>query len=344
VKSIIYLSLNNGEDTRITKEIKTLHRAGRITFIGQGNELSTNILAFVERTYLFKGRSRFLAICYQWVVLASLLLKFKKSSLHIVNEQNLIVIWPLAFFFDSVVDVFDSIFLQWNKPENQWAIVKRLLYLPVRCVIVTDEARKKLLPDFLQARSIVVGNYPFYQAFGPKPLDLNNELVILFYGWLGQHRGGYHIKGLLDADPSIHVLMAGWFSDDFCKSLVDHPRVRYLGVLTQDEALQYAHREAHYIMCVYAPHHTNNIFASPNKVYDGIMTKTPIIMNPEVVISQFVQNSQTGFILVAYDVYDFFQLAQELKKRYTAFLIPDDLAKRYSWESQEPHLIGAHAG
>jgi hypothetical protein len=97
-------------------------------------------------------------------------------------------------------------------------------------------------------------------------------------------------------------------------------------------------------MCVYAPHHTNNIFASPNKVYDGILTKTPIIMNPEVVISQFVQDSQTGFILDAYEVNDFLQLAKELKERYTAFHIPDELAKRYSWESQEPYLLGAHAG
>ena len=87
----------------------------------------------------------------------------------------------------------------------------------------------------------------------------------------------------------------------------------------KSQALVLAHEKADYILSVYAPLNENNINASPNKIYDAIQTETPVIINAEVKISDWVRTKRIGFILPKYEVNNYTAIvrgASESKKNF----------------------------
>ncbi len=106
--------------------------------------------------------------------------------------------------------------------------------------------------------------------------------------------------------------------------------------------MEIAQQKADYILCVYAPINQNNINASPNKVYDAIQTKTPLIINAEVKVSEWVKNNGLGFILEKYHVIDYTCLYNDLNKTKRTFEINNELKLNYTWERREGSLFKAH--
>ena len=102
-----------------------------------------------------------------------------------------------------------------------------------------------------------------------------------------------------------NIIMLGWFADDECRKLAEHPRVDYRGVIPQAEALEIAATEADYILCLYEPLNQNMINASPNKIYDGIQTETPLLINKEVKAASLVEKLNIGITIPSYYPEDF---------------------------------------
>ena len=137
--------------------------------------------------------------------------------------------------------------------------------------------------------------------------------------------------------------MLGWFADEASKSLREHPRAEYLGVIPQEEALKIAASQADYILCLYEPRNNlNAINASPNKIFDGIQTKTPIVINREVSVASLVDDLNIGVVLPSYYCEDFSALAKELFQKKDSFLFPARIQEEYTWERVEERLLKAH--
>jgi hypothetical protein len=344
-KLILYISNNDGSDTRINKEIKTLSKEFTIIFLGVG--LSDKHLFFnglCKKIILIKGkRNHPITILKLITYCINVLLKFKIKSIHIINEQLMIFFWPILFCKHTVVDVFDSIFLKMGIKNNEQLFFRRLLFLPINKIIVTDENRKELMPNFLQKKIMVIENYPSMLK-NECTKRQQNELTILFFGWLGMKRGGEFIKAILESNrfPDITVIMAGWFSDQETKELINHEKVEYRGVVPQAEALKIACHEADYILCLYAPINDNNINASPNKIYDAIQTNTPLIINQEIKVSEFVKQNEIGIVLNEYLPPNVDEVIKNLIDKKGTFIFDSRLKKKYSWESIEDKLIKAH--
>ncbi|WP_289724503.1 hypothetical protein [Robiginitalea aurantiaca] len=241
------------------------------------------------------------------------------------------------------MDVFDSFFMRYGIKKRQYTIIKRIVYAPCDKVIVTDEARKGLMPDFLQKKLIVLPNYPF-RYHGPISKSSNEKSIrILFFGWLGMNRGGAVAKGLLENDKRIRLIMLGWFADEDSRLLSNHPRAEYRGVVSQQMALEIAASEVDYILCLYEPRNNLNIvYASPNKVYDSIHTETPLIINPEVKIASLVEDLNIGIVLPSYHVESFKALTNEMINKLGTYNFTEDLKKSYAWESVQGRLLLAH--
>jgi hypothetical protein len=184
-------------------------------------------------------------------------------------------------------------------------------------------------------------NYPYKYA-GPKRKATGETVTILYNGWLGVHRGTELVEALLATGQNFRFIMAGWFADNRTRQLPQHPQVEYRGILHQSEALRIAAMEADYILCVYAPINENNINASPNKIYDAIQTNTPVIINREIRIAEFVEKNRLGVIIDQYATEDAQQLAELLFTMKGSFHFDDYLADRFSWEHIEHILINAH--
>lgn len=344
IPRILYLSLNDGSDMRINKEIATLSRVAKVELIALGPDPERCYAAAAAGTLRFVkgGRGSVGTLIRYFAKSAYLLVVQRYDSVHVINEPQLLVLWPFLWLQKNVVlDIFDSIFLRKNRPDNQLSWLKRVVYAPVDRCVVTDENRRRLLPDFMKHKAYVVPNYPRELKKLP-PKERSPELTILYYGWLGEQRGTETARQLLAANPTLRVIMAGWLADEPSRLLTQHPRVEWLGVLPQDEATDLAARRADYILCVYAPINDNNINASPNKIYDAIQTRTPVIINAEVKVSEFVTQEKIGHVLPCYETTDYAQLAEVLVRQRESYSFDDSLRHAYTWEKVEAVLLDAH--
>lgn len=343
---ILYISSNDGSDMRINKEIRSLHNAGIIIHFLGVQEKSDNcfVRPYCQTIFLANGprNSPLTILSLIWQACIFLVTK-KISSIHIINEQLMVFFYPLLFFRHSVLDLFDSVFLKWNKPGNQLWVIKWLLYLPVDVILVTDKRRRDLLPEFARKKCSILPNYPYYRKVKPRE-DRNGDLCILFNGWMGLNRGTEIVEGLLKTGKSLKIIMAGWFSDEYTRRLPpSYPdKIDFRGVVAQEVALDWAEKEADYILCVYAPINTNNINASPNKVYDAIHTGTPLIVNAETAISKEVDELNLGFTLSQYHVLDFHNLYETLVSKRNEYQWDDNLRNQFSWENCEAILLKSH--
>jgi hypothetical protein len=166
----------------------------------------------------------------------------------------------------------------------------------------------------------------------------------MYYGWMGMGRGTEIINGFLEAGCEIKVYMAGWFCDEETMNLLNGrgDQVEYLGVLKQEDAIKFAAANADFILCVYKPTNENNINASPNKIYDAILIDTPVIVNSEVKISDWISRNNLGFDIGSYIVVDYNETYKSLVSYKNSFVFNSELKHKYSWESIENRLWQAH--
>lgn len=342
--AILFVSTNDGSDMRINKEVRSLRKHFEVIFFGVGDHSKCYVAPYCKEVILVKGRRNSISVLAKQVLIFVKILFTKKiKSIHIINEQLYIFFYPFLFFKHTVLDLFDSIFLRKNMSGEKGRWLKQLLYWPANKILVTDENRYKLMPESLRSKCIILPNYPEYFLFDSEK-RASPELRILFNGWMGLNRGTEIVEGLLKTGLPVKVFMAGWFSDEYSRNLVSrYPgQIEFMGVMPQQSALELAQKKADYILCVYAPINENNINASPNKVYDAIQASTPLIINAEVRISQWVKEKEIGFILPEYDVTDFNNLYNDLQKDKNKFSFNKELKQTYTWECVEENLLKAH--
>ncbi len=343
-KNILYVSTNDGSDTRINKEIKSLAKSYNIIYLGVGKHSTINFAkSYCSEFHLINGiRNHPVTIIKQIVLFLKLLITKKIHSVHVINEQLMIFFYPFLFFKHTVLDVFDSIFLRWNKPKNKWKFLKKFIYAPVNKIIVTDENRKKLMPEFLSSKIEVIQNYPYLGKTKPVKKNDNRPLTIFYFGTLNKSRGTEFLIDLLSLKKPIKIMMAGWITDKITEKLIEYDNVEYLKVLNQNQVSELASKNADYILCLYEPNNSNNINASPNKIYDAIQTQTPVIINNEILVSDFVKKNNVGVIIPSYYSYDTCEIYNTLQQQKNNFTINEKLKSKFSWESIENKLLKTH--
>ncbi len=347
MSQLLYISNNNGSDTRIVKEIKSLSKYYDVIYVGILDIGEKYDKVFVKKycnnVNMVRGkRNNIITYIKQYKTILSLLHRYNIKSLHIINEKMLIIYYCIALKYNTILDLFDSIFLINNVEKNKLKILKKIIYCPANKIIVTDDNRYDLMPDFVKNKTIVLPNYPKKAIFPKK--EKKSILTILYFGWLAVNRGTEIIEGLIKTRKLLKIIMAGWFGDKYTKSLVNKYSdiIEYKGVLEQAEIQTIGAKYADYILCVYAPINKNNINASPNKIYDAIHMNTPIIINSEVKTSVYIKNNNIGYIINNYYTINYNELYDELVNNKDKYCWDDNLKMKCSWENVENILINAH--
>lgn len=336
-RKILYLSMNNGTDARISKEVETLSDYFDIDFLGIGTENNENVIARYLSSYaLVIGTHRNLFKLLRFLYLIIIRKKKEYQYIYVVDEQLLILILPFIIRKRIVLDVFDSIFLKWNLEGNKMYYFKFLLYFNVETIIVTDEYRFDLLPVFAKTKAFILPNYPVYLSFDHvKVLSSDEKVVLGIFGTLVKDRGLDVVNDLLNKYPLLEVHCGGWLGDDFAKEFVARPKVKYLGICSRDKINNHVFHEIDYIVAIYPENNLNNYNASPTKLFDAIMCRTPVIMNRWVRISSFVENNNLGLV-VDLDAVGLshinYQDLLDFKSNYD-YHIYDSLVKKYSWNN-----------
>jgi hypothetical protein len=238
-----------------------------------------------------------------------------------------------------VVDVFDSIFLRLG--PDKYRRLQKLSYGVPASVIVTDDNRRVLLPKGYEQKVAVVENYPYRVIERYDKAAKEGELIVFYNGSMSATRGTDILLEMLPHAPGLRIWMAGWIYDEGTKMLSEHPQVTFYGVVSQQESLKLA-AQSDYILSVYAPIHANNINASPNKIYDAIQARTPVIINEEVLVSKWVTENNLGYVMPTFEVSDYKELYSNLQKNKSSYTFSEALSQAHTWEAVEGKLIKAH--
>jgi hypothetical protein len=340
---LLYVCINDGSDTRINKEIKTLAPYFEVYYLGIGlDESQSFVKPLCKEFKVVKGKHKQIGTLLRYfLAFVKLFFANRYATIHVINEQLLLIFAPFLWFVRQkvVADIFDSIFL---RTSNQFvtALQSFVYGIPNR-IIVTDDNRKTLVPTPFLAKTVVVENYPYvFQNIRPKTTK-TDELLILYSGSLGVTRGTALLENLIKLSPKVTVWLVGWLYDEPTKVLSKHPQAKYLGVKTQQETMVLA-SECDYILSVYEPINENNINASPNKIYDAIQAQTPVIINAEVKIAQFVTDNNLGFVMDSFYEKDTETLLQKLISTKKNYIFDNAISQKYTWEAIENKLVEAH--
>lgn len=340
---LLYVCINDGSDTRINKEIKTLSTHFDIVYLGIGRDDSQAFVKpFCTQFCLAKGHHKSIpTLAAYFFTFIKLYFSRRYASIHVVNEQLLLILFPFLWWSRKrvVADIFDSIFL---RTESSFVrSLQSLVYRLPKQIIVTDENRKTLVPVEFQSKITVVENYPYaFEDVQPKATS-DDELLILYSGSLGVTRGTQLLTDLVNLSPKVKVWMIGWVYDEPTRQLSKHSQVTFWGVKTQQETMRLA-SECDYILSVYEPINDNNLNASPNKIYDAILAQTPVIINAEIKVSQFVAQNRLGLVLESYYEKAPSHLLQQLILQKRHFVFDKLLRYKYTWEAIEEKLVRAN--
>jgi len=344
--ALLYISVNDGTDTRIFKEIKSLSTEFDITFIGIITPTSTpSMLPEGCRTIFIHGLRRSPLTIAKLFFQVAYLKPWSFKSIHVINENLALILYPLLLISRHwVLDVFDSFFLKSTSRLTSFfkVILQRMIYSSADVILVTDDARLNLLPVWSRSKARVLPNYPLTNkhAISVKAEPVG-PLKIFFSGSIGADRGLPFLLNLIKQDPQLQVHVAGWLYDNAGRDLCKHPQVTYQGVVHQSAAAQIA-KQCDYILCLYEPNITNNIYASPNKIYDGIQAGVPVIINQEVLVSAFVRAERLGYVIESYNPQEVTNILEDLKAQRGQYGHIAKLQGKYTWEVVEPVLITAH--
>lgn len=340
---LLYLCINDGSDTRINKEIKTLSKHFEVIYLGIGrDETQSFVKPLCHEFHLVKGHHKSIATFIRYVgVFLKLYFTRSFGSIHVINEQLLMIFSPLLWWNRRkvVADIFDSIFLR-----SSSTVIRSLqnwIYRLPSTIIVTDDNRLLLVPEVFRNKTVVVENYPYtFTDVQPKATN-DDELLILYSGSLGVTRGTQLLADLVAISPNVRIWAIGWVYDEPTRQLCEHPQVTFWGVKTQQETMRIA-SQCDYILSLYEPINDNNLNASPNKIYDAVQAQTPVIINAEIKVASFVQHEHLGYVTDSYYIKNTEKLLGELIAQKKTFVFNQEFRSRYTWEAVEGKLLKAH--
>jgi glycosyltransferase involved in cell wall biosynthesis len=347
---------NDGSDVRLGKTCRALAKFGHdVHFVGWDRRPQTQKcidLPGVQRHVVAIGtpfaRTTLRAqLRFSWHVVRTLA-RIRPDVVCAVNEDNAVRVLPFKrlLYRRLVCDVYDS--HQDRASARPFATRAALNLLSewarwgADALIVTDDDRFSRLGRH-RWKCTVVGNYPEDPGPGLARRAVGGPTRICVCGTLAETRGIRQLLAAVERSSDAVIVAAGWPNDDFAdREFVRHPRVEFHGVVSPLRALELA-SGCDAVFAFYAPNCLNNIFASPNKVYDAMSVGRPVMINSEAKISDWIVRQSLGFACRYDDQHRLRQIVDSLSGLRSA--MPAAAARRrgmfaarFTWEKMERRL------
>lgn len=256
--------------------------------------------AHIMKRQMRNGRATLAGKCFYWVHMIKELLKLRPDIVTCVNEDNALSALPFkhVLYRIMVIDIYDALVDRYSHHPRLLCWVHRAISRIVRssadALIATDKDRYARFGRY-QAKAIVVDNMPEDPGAELSRQMPEGPLKLFVAGTLNMQRG---IKLVLDAVERIDnckIVAAGPLYDEYAINIfAQHPLVDFNGILTSRAALELA-AGCDGIFAFYAPISVNNVHASPNKLHDAMSVGRPLIINEEVLVSQWVVDNKLGY-------------------------------------------------
>lgn len=221
----------------------------------------------------------------------------------VVLSTNEEFVLPFCFMFFPrpkllFCDLTDSLAIRMGGPLRHlnwlWGAFSYIAKKEVDGLVeVSDE--RYMRHRFLPENTVVIYNSPLHRKILPD-LPITEDFIYVNGSFLDEVSGLESLLEAVERQGSLHIVAAGrpvgsWTKDVFIK----HPKVTFLGRLTNDESLRVA-AASKAIFAHYKPFITNYVYAAPNKFFDAMMLGVPLIINSECKPSQAAKRLGFGVV------------------------------------------------
>lgn len=328
---VLVLSVNDGSDMRLQKTLKSLTQDYNVAYLGFGDYVKVQNVEYIKGFRAYKNPINLLFFITKAIYIMNI--RFVKN-IWIVDEELAMIFRPLMSRKKNyILDIYDSYFLKKNLVDNRAKKIQTILHSKFNHIIVTDDNRLKLLPSMSRMRAIVIQNFPNRIEI-PHNLIKNGPIKLAFVGTLSKERGGEIVSKIVAHNPSLEVIIAGWLKDDYMRQVISNDSVSYLGIISQKGLNKLLLESKVLILCCYPPTNLNNLNASPNKIWDAVLTNNFVAINEECYASELVKENRLGFTYS----YDDFSVEEFNVNMQNLNFSGKKSRSEYTWESQEEKL------
>ncbi len=178
----------------------------------------------------------------------------------------------------------------------------------------------------------------------------NAEFSIFYAGTLIEDRGILNLIKTIEEIDNIKLIIAGIGPlTNYLKniSVSQKGKMQYLSWLSYNEVIGYT-RNADLLFAFYDPKIPNNRYASPNKLFEAMMCRKPILVNDGTTMADIVRKENCGLVVPYGDVEaikhailtlkDNPELCTQLGKNGRSAY-----EEKYSWKIMEKRLLTAYS-
>lgn len=326
MKMLAIIHANDGSDVRIGKTCRSLSGMGyRVHFIGwdrrEGGRRDIELggaSAHVMRRPTPHGRFTAAGQLAFYRHVVATLWRLRPRVVCCVNEDACLGLlpWRGVLFDHLVCDIFDGLVDRHSSRPGPVRWLLRAVSEVVRWrsdrLIATDQARFQRLGRFGR-KAVIVENVP-----ETPPAELAMRMPegpgrLYVAGSLSRGRG---IEQALEAArrAGVRIVSAGWPYDAAAERLVTDPAVEFHGIVTAGRSLELA-ASCDAVLAFYAPTSVNNLYASPNKLYDALSVGRPVIVNREIRPARWVERQEVGWTCGYEDVCELERILASLASR-----------------------------
>lgn len=299
---------NDGSDVRIGKICRSLSKMGHdVHFVGwdrrpdaeKAFDLGGAVFHIMVRATRF-GRSTMAGQFHFLIHIVRVLIDVRPDVVQCVNEDLGLLVVPFRglLYKRLICDVFDSLVDRHSQRSAPLRWLLRIVSEIVRSgadrLIATDRSRFDRFGRY-RSKCLVVENVPEDPGDELWRCFPSGTVKIYVAGSLGVSRGLKQIIEVAQRVENLEIISAGWLYDDYANNVFAvHPKVSFKGIVTARRSLALA-AQCDAVLAFYAPTSVNNLYASPNKIYDAMGVGRPVIINSEIRVAQWVLDNEVGW-------------------------------------------------
>ncbi|SUP44756.1 glycosyltransferase [Veillonella criceti] len=373
---VLFIRANKGlPDSRVEKELYSLSKEHEVELLGWNREENTeNIeeknIAINNKNFKYywigikapqgEGFKKILFPMLKfWITICIFLYKNsgKYDVVHFCDFDTSAIAFFVAKFkkMKIVYDIFDYYADSHNAPKFIKSIIKKwenyIINNSDTVILCSEKRREQILPA--KAKKIIIINNSPSKAIEFENINLQGDGTrkrLVYVGMLSEDRLLDKIAQVIITRNDIewHVAGMGILAPYFEKISKKYDNIFYYGKISYPQALC-LESQCDYMTAIYDPQVSNHKYADPNKFYEAILLRKPIVVLKGTGIDEVVINKKLGIVL-DYNVKNFKRdfsnaLNNLVEKneiyfnRTNASILSDTV---YSWEIMEKRLLEAY--
>ncbi len=214
-------------------------------------------------------------------------------------------------------------------------------------IILVDEFRQNQVGEVKPKNTVVIYNTPEdVNALPSRDVKVNNAIMkIAYVGLLQVERGILDLITVLESHHDWHLFLAGFGGDqqEILERTKNLKNVHWYGRICYEDAISLT-AQCDVVIALYDPKIPNHRYASPNKLFEAMMLRKPIIVAENTNVDRIVKKFACG-IVVPYG--DLNQLENALTQLSNNIVLREKMGlngrrayeEYYSWNKMSERLL-----